>query len=516
MNDLHTSLTNAYNTQHAVMLPGSGTYAMEAAAGSRALVEPPVAAPAAAAAASAVNAADAPADQDGELGADFELFSTRKPKDLKAGASSGIKSLCKGIFGGVSSLVVAPVLGAQQNGFSGFCQGLAQGLMGAVALPVAGAAVASLQVGRGLINSAEAIAESSGGKDWDQEKREWYFYNLEEETAKVRALCEFSDDDPAAATARSSARGGGRNVKDTKYYDLLGVEPDASADKIKKSYYKKALKLHPDKNPDNAEAKEQFQKLSEAYQVLVDESMRAKYDQHGAAAVEGQNFMDAGVFFTMLFGSERFEPYIGTLALATAASMEGQLSIRRMQVRQQKREVELALELVKLLQPMLEPEPDAEAFRERLQKEAKELAALSFGDCLLFVVAEIYLFRAQVHTTVARGDACGRVLVHTRLHAAACSCVQLRAAACGCMLFHTVEIYQLGAQMGEVVRGGAPQLRAAAGPPQERLEGDRSTRRRLPTAPPDAPPRAKRRPPPLCRSLLGPSPFYRSSRTWPT
>ena len=60
--------------------------------------------------------------------------------------------------------------------------------------------------------------------------------------------------------------------------------------------------------------------------------MRAKYDLHGASGVE-VNFMDAGVFFTMLFGSERFEPFIGTLALASAASMEGQLSMHRMQVR---------------------------------------------------------------------------------------------------------------------------------------------------------------------------------------
>eukprot|EP00965_Chrysotila_dentata_P189580 6173394-Pleurochrysis_carterae.AAC.3 len=44
--------------------------------------------------------------------------------------------------------------------------------------------------------------------------------------------------------------------------------------------------------------------------------------------------MDAGVFFTMLFGSDRFEPYTGTLALAAAASMEGQISIRRMQAMQ--------------------------------------------------------------------------------------------------------------------------------------------------------------------------------------
>ena len=57
------------------------------------------------------------------------------------------------------------------------------------------------------------------------------------------------------------------------------------------AYYKKALRLHPDKNPGDEEAKEQFQAISEAYQVLADERSRAKYDAHGASGVE-KNFMD--------------------------------------------------------------------------------------------------------------------------------------------------------------------------------------------------------------------------------
>ena len=126
--------------------------------------------------------------------------------------------------------------------------------------------------------------------------------------------------------------------------------------------------------------------------MLADGNLRARYDQHGAASLD-VNFMDAGVFFTMLFGSERFEPYIGRLALAAAASMEGSLSMHRLQIRQQKREVELAMSLIDHIRLYLDD--DVEGFTQRMRAEAKELLAVSFGSCLLFVVAELYTMRAE-------------------------------------------------------------------------------------------------------------------------
>ena len=67
-------------------------------------------------------------------------------------------------------------------------------------------------------------------------------------------------------------------VKDLDLYLLLGVSPDAQINEIKKSYRKKALKCHPDKNPDNPKAAELFHQLSEALAVLTDESARKAYD----------------------------------------------------------------------------------------------------------------------------------------------------------------------------------------------------------------------------------------------
>lgn len=76
-------------------------------------------------------------------------------------------------------------------------------------------------------------------------------------------------------------------MKKEDYYDLLGVSKNASKAEIKKAYRKKAIQYHPDKNPGDKIAEENFKKAAEAYEVLSDDNKRAKYDQFGHAAFEG-------------------------------------------------------------------------------------------------------------------------------------------------------------------------------------------------------------------------------------
>ncbi|XP_041468975.1 dnaJ homolog subfamily C member 17-like [Lytechinus variegatus] len=69
------------------------------------------------------------------------------------------------------------------------------------------------------------------------------------------------------------------NISELDLYDILGILQDADQDAIKKAYRRKALKCHPDKNPDNPHAAAEWEKLAKALEVLSDEDARATYDK---------------------------------------------------------------------------------------------------------------------------------------------------------------------------------------------------------------------------------------------
>lgn len=91
------------------------------------------------------------------------------------------------------------------------------------------------------------------------------------------------------------------------YYDVLGVPRDASADEIKRAFRRLARELHPDVNPNKAEAEERFKELGEAYQVLGDPEKKVRYDLYGHEAPGG-----FGIDFGDL-GFDAFEDLLGSL-----------------------------------------------------------------------------------------------------------------------------------------------------------------------------------------------------------
>jgi molecular chaperone DnaJ len=78
------------------------------------------------------------------------------------------------------------------------------------------------------------------------------------------------------------------------YYEILGVDKNASTDEIKKAYRKKAMEFHPDRNPGNHEAEEKFKEAAEAYDVLSSPDKKSKYDQFGHAGMSGSNMGGGG------------------------------------------------------------------------------------------------------------------------------------------------------------------------------------------------------------------------------
>lgn len=324
---------------------------------------------------------------------------------------------------GAANLVAQPYAGASQDGVKGFLTGLATGVATAVALPVAGVCVGAYQVGRGIVNSGEALVSAQKGMMWDEEDREWYFYDLDQELAKVMAK---EDELKVKASDGFSSSGGAneRRVKDRAYYDLLKVSTNATPTELKKAYYREARTCHPDKCPGDPDAARRFQELGHAYQILSNEQTRAHYDKHGVTESSDTEFsmneIDPRVFFAVMFGSEAVKPYIGELWIANKADtiMKDQL-LRQLDedtaeideeswaaktnersamdlLKQRRREVDAALHLRDRVASFVDGSTDEAEFIALVQEEAANMSKGAFGEVFLIAIGAALEVEAEI------------------------------------------------------------------------------------------------------------------------
>lgn len=255
-----------------------------------------------------------------------------------------------------------------------------------------------LCLGSCAYSAADAAVNKAQGKRWDAKQHKYVHDNIDEESKTLQGIPD-NDSDIIKQNADDHRDGDTNNenansVKETAYYDILGVPVDATESKIKRAYYINARKYHPDKN-DSDEAKDMFQKIGEAYQVLSDPTLRKQYDKEGEAGLSGDRTevspdqVDPTLIFTMLFGNDKFSLIIGRLQLASSTiAGEGRMTGKEASEIERRRVIRLCLSLRQRIQKHVDG--DQQAAETEWKDDAKTLVENRYGEEILNLVGKLY------------------------------------------------------------------------------------------------------------------------------
>lgn len=332
----------------------------------------------------------------------------KKPKNLQQGLMSGASNIVKGAVGGLGVAIVAPVVGckagAQKGGFVGGTVGLvggaALGMIGAAGLLVGGAVKGAVDITRGVQAVPASISAPKKGKWWNEATSTWIYTDIQKievpdnDDDLLGGIENDLDGNDNKTTTTNSPSG---QVKDSYYYEILEVQPNDDAHKIKRQYYLMARKFHPDKNLGDAAATEKFKLVAEAYQVLSDPELRVKYDNDGRDALSGdktfandEQKLDPSLLLAFLFGSDQFNSYVGRLATSTSAMLGDttRLSLHDARTLQERRCSRLAITLANRIKPWVDM--NFKESEDAWKTQAEELKMTSHGWELLQVIGMAY------------------------------------------------------------------------------------------------------------------------------
>jgi len=265
---------------------------------------------------------------------------------------------------------------------------------------VGGAVKGAVDIKRGVEAVPASISAPRQGKWWNEATSTWIYTDMQ----KIKVpdndddvLKDIENDLDGSDNMATTTHTPSGQVKDNYYYEALGVESNADAHKIKRHYYLMARKFHPDKNPGDAAAVEKFKLVAEAYQVLSDPELRGKYDKDGRDALSGDKTStndeqkpDPSLLLAFLFGSDKFNSYVGRLATSTSAMVGDtiKLSVNDARTLQERRCSRLAITLVNRVEPWVDM--NFKETEDTWKIHAEELKKTSYGWELLQVIGLAY------------------------------------------------------------------------------------------------------------------------------
>lgn len=341
------------------------------------------------------------------------ILDDSKPKHLGQGLVHGGSQIVKGAVGAVGVAILMPVVKAREGHEK---HGITGGLVGVVGGAVGGLVHGANVLGGGVVKGVgsmvqgvaavpEAMTAPRDGKWWNANEGRWVKTNLLEEERWIKTQPKYDEDilgenviPEDEMTSSAKARQNEKKVKDTYYYDLLGLSPEVESDVIKRRYYIIARKFSPDRCGANPDAQKEFKEIGQAYCILMNKDLRERYDKVGKEHLYDFDVsaeppeVDPFKLYTFLFGSERFTDYIGTLAAATEIRVgdvkNKSVSPEQARLLQKRRVTRVALKLADRLSKWAEEDMEL-ASKADWMTQAESLCKASYGVELVNVIGKV-------------------------------------------------------------------------------------------------------------------------------